>query len=106
AAALRPHRRPAAHPGRDRPGLRRDPGADPADRVEDHVEAAAPVAVPGAARLPGLTASGTTTHPARPPRRAGCRRVGEIGGPGDRLGGGPFPSPTAVGSPQLAPGTP
>ena len=43
-AALRPHRRPAAHPGRDRPGLRGHPRADPADRVEDDVEAAPPVA--------------------------------------------------------------
>ena len=45
-AALRPHRRPAAHPGRDRPGLRRDPRADPPDRVQDDVEAAPPVAAP------------------------------------------------------------
>ena len=42
-AAVRPRRRSAAHPRRDRPGLRADPGADPADRVEDDVEAAPPV---------------------------------------------------------------
>ena len=54
-AALRAHRRPAAHPGRDRPGLRRHPRADPADRVQDDVQAAPPVALAGAARLPGLT---------------------------------------------------
>ncbi len=54
-AAVRADRRAAAYPRRDRPGLRGDPGADPADRVQDHVEAAPPVAVPGSARLPGLT---------------------------------------------------
>ena len=53
-AAVRPHRRPAAHAGRDRPGLRGHPRADPPDRVEDDVEAAPPVAVAGTARLPGL----------------------------------------------------
>ena len=53
--AVRPHRRPAQDPRRDRQGLRRDPRADPPDRVEDDVEAAAPVPLPGAARLPGLS---------------------------------------------------
>ena len=42
--ALRPHRRPAEDARRDRQGLRRDPRADPPDRVEDDVEAAPPVA--------------------------------------------------------------
>ena len=60
-AALRPDRRPAAHAGRDRPGLRGHPGADPADRVQDDVEAAAPVAVPGAAGLPGLSTPSVNT---------------------------------------------
>jgi RNA polymerase primary sigma factor len=53
-APLRPHRRPAAHPGRDRPGLRGHPRADPPDRVQDHVETAAPEPLAGPARLPGL----------------------------------------------------
>ena len=52
--ALRPHRRPAQDPRRDRQGLRRDPRADPPDRVEDHVEAAPPEPLAGPARLPGL----------------------------------------------------
>ena len=52
--AVRPDRRPAQDAGRDRQGLRRDPRAHPADRVEDHVQAAPPVPVPGAARLPRL----------------------------------------------------
>ena len=56
-AALRAHRRSAAHPGRDRPGLRRHPRADPPDRVEDDVQAAAPFPLAGAARLPGLSAA-------------------------------------------------
>ncbi len=41
---------------RNRSGLRRHPRADPPDRVEDHVQAAPPVAVAGAARLPRLEA--------------------------------------------------
>ena len=49
-------RRPAEDPRRDRQGLRGDQGAHPADRVEDHVQAAPPVTIPGAARLPGLNA--------------------------------------------------
>src|SRR5262249_30177788 len=53
-APVRPHRRPAAHPGRDRPGVRGDPGADPTDRVQDHVEAAPPVTLSSSARLPRL----------------------------------------------------
>ena len=55
--ALRPHRRPAQDARRDRQGLRRDPRADPPDRVQDDVQAAPPVALPGPARLPGLTKS-------------------------------------------------
>ena len=53
--ALRTDRRPAQDPGRDRQGLRGDPGADPADRVQDDEQAAAPVALPGAPRLSGLS---------------------------------------------------
>ncbi len=52
--ALRPHRRPAQDPRRDRQGLRRDPRADPPDRVEDDVEAAPPEPLAGPARLPRL----------------------------------------------------
>ena len=52
--ALRPHRRPAEDPRRDRQGLRRHPRADPPDRVEDDVEAAPPQPLAGAARLPRL----------------------------------------------------
>ena len=65
-AALRAHRRPAAHAGRDRPGLRGDPRADPPDRVEDDVQAAPPVPLPGAARLPGLSHLGAGPPGARP----------------------------------------
>ncbi len=56
-SALRPHRRSAPHPRRDRSGVRRDPRAHPSDRVEDDVEAAAPQPLAGAARLPGLSDS-------------------------------------------------
>ncbi len=52
--ALRPDRRPAEDARRDRQGLRRDPRADPADRVQDDEQAASPVALAGPARLPGL----------------------------------------------------
>ena len=52
--AVRPHRRPAEDPRRDRQGLRRDPRADPPDRVEDHVQAAPPEPLAGPARLPRL----------------------------------------------------
>ena len=54
--AVRPHRRPAEDPRRDRQGLRRDARADPPDRVEDDVEAASPEPLAGPARLPGLSA--------------------------------------------------
>ena len=65
-AALRPDRRPAAHARRDRPGLRRHPRADPADRVEDDVEAAPPQPLAGAARLPGLRLHPTRRRQRRP----------------------------------------
>ena len=63
--AVRPDRRPAEDAGRDRQGLRGHPGADPPDRVQDDVQAAPPVAVPGPARLPGLSAD-KGPWPARP----------------------------------------
>jgi len=72
AAAFRADRRAAAHPGRDRPSVRRHPRTDPSDRVEDDVEAASSVPVAGAARLPRVarprrrtisTASSTMTAP-------------------------------------------
>ncbi len=53
--ALRTDGRTAEDAGRDRQGVRRHAGAHPPDRVQDDVEAAAPVAVPGAPRLPGLS---------------------------------------------------
>src|SRR5699024_7048596 len=52
--ALRSGGRPAQDPRRDRQGLRGDPRADPPDRVEDHEQAAPPLALAGAARLPRL----------------------------------------------------
>ena len=52
--AVRADRRSAEDARRDRQGLRRDARADPPDRVQDDVEAAPPVALAGAARLPGL----------------------------------------------------
>ena len=48
-------RRAAQDPRRDRQGLRGDPGAHPPDRVQDHVEAAAPVPFQGPPGLPRLT---------------------------------------------------
>lgn len=58
--AVWPGRRQADDPRRDRQGLRGHAGADPADRVEDHVQAPAPVACSRAARIPVLTASPET----------------------------------------------
>ena len=55
--AVRSHRRPAEDARRDRQGLRRHARADPADRVQDDVEATPPVAFAGPARLPRLTGS-------------------------------------------------
>ena len=57
--ALRPHRRAAQDAGRDRQGLRRHARADPPDRVEDDVQAAPPLALPGPARLPRLIRLGS-----------------------------------------------
>ncbi len=65
AHALRPHRRPAQDARRDRQGLRRDPRADPPDRVEDDVEAAAPEPLAGPARLPRLSPSGCRDRTSR-----------------------------------------
>ena len=60
--AVRPHRRPAEDARRDRQGLRRDPRADPPDRVQDDVEAAPPVPLAGPARLPGLRRPRSPRH--------------------------------------------
>ena len=88
-AALRAHRRPAAHPGRDRTGLRRDTRAHPPDRVQDDVEAAPPVALAGPARLPGLIPPAgsnpghrPSTTPRSPPAAVPgrCRRCEPAGG--------------------------
>ena len=62
--AVRAGRRPAQDPGRDRQGVRRHPGTDPADRVQDHVQAAPPVPVQPPPGLPRLTAP-TAASPAR-----------------------------------------
>ena len=51
-APVRSGRRPSPHPRGGRPGVRRHPRAHPADRVEDALEAAPPLAVPEAPRLP------------------------------------------------------
>ncbi len=82
--ALRPHRRPAEDPGRDRQGLRRDPRADPADRVQDDEQAAAPVALAGPARLPGLNRAErrirvlSSSGPRWPFDTLGAVRVGRV----------------------------
>ena len=52
--AVRADRRAAQDAGRDRQGLRGHPGADPADRVQDHVQAAPPVPVQSPPGLPRL----------------------------------------------------
>ncbi|TDN70983.1 sigma-70-like protein [Pseudonocardia autotrophica] len=70
-----------AHPRRDRPGLRRDPRADPPDRVEDDVEAAPPVAVPGPAGLPGLIGG---QPPVRRVPRSRCGRGTRVSRAGHR----------------------
>ena len=77
--AVRPDRRPAEDAGRDRQGLRGHPGADQADRVEDDVEAAPPVPVPGPPRLPGLAGPAASkikgTHTKPPGRHLLARGV-------------------------------
>ncbi len=49
------HRRPAPHPRRDRSGIRRDPRADTADRVQNHDETTQPISVSIAPRLSGMS---------------------------------------------------
>ena len=66
--AVRADRRPAQDAGRDRQGLRRDPRADPPDRVQDHVQAPPPVPIRGPPRLPGLTSSSRTLQVLHAPR--------------------------------------
>ena len=56
-AAVRPDRRAPAHAGGSRPGVRRDQGADPADRVQDSGQAPPPQPRPDAPRVPGLSGS-------------------------------------------------
>ena len=53
-AAIRPARRPSADAGGGRQGLRRDQGADQADRVQDPGQAPPPGPRPDAPRVPGL----------------------------------------------------
>ena len=78
--AVRPDRRPAEDAGRDRQGLRGHPGADQADRVQDDVEAAPPVPVPGPPRLPGLT--GQTSRPLAKPKARTLNPPGDTFSPG------------------------
>ena len=66
--AVRPDRRPAQDARRDRQGLRRDPRADPPDRVQDDVQAPAPIALAGAAGLPGLSSVGAALDARRADR--------------------------------------
>ena len=54
SAAVRLGRRPPANAGGSGPGVRRHPGAHSADRVQDTVQAAAPLPLPEAPRLPGV----------------------------------------------------
>ena len=74
AHALRPHRRPAQDPRRDRQGLRGHARADPADREQDDVEASAPVPLAGPARLPRLTRGRGPVDRDASARRRGLRR--------------------------------
>ncbi len=53
--AFRSGRRAAPDAGRGRPGIRRHPGADPPDRVEDAGQVASPAPQRSVARLPRLT---------------------------------------------------
>ena len=54
-AAVRPDRRAPADAGGSRPGVRRDQGEDPADRVEDPGQAPPPQPRPDAPRVPRLS---------------------------------------------------
>ena len=80
-AAVRPDRRPSPHAGGGRPGVRRDAGADPPDRVQDAGQAPPPEPRADAPRVPGLTSRGPLLAGgeavAASPRDAGavrCRR--------------------------------
>ena len=55
------------------------PRADPSDRVEDHVEAAAPVAFASLARLPRLSGSSTGICSGAVEARSGYRHLDEAG---------------------------
>ena len=81
-AALRPGRRPPAHAGGGRPGVRRDARADPADRGEDAGEAPPP----DPRRRSCATTS--TSEQAGPAVRPGSGRV--------RPAGSAAPSPSPV----------
>ena len=76
-AAVRPDRRAPADAGGGRPGVRRDPGADPADRVEDAGQAPPPEPGADAARVPRLS-------PCQPVPRARNSRNPGLAGPGFR----------------------
>ena len=65
-APVRAGGRPPAHARGGRPGVRRHARADPADRVEDALEAAAPVPVAAPPRLPGSSAKSVVRPGLRP----------------------------------------
>ena len=68
-------RRPAQDARPDRQGLRRDPRADPPDRVEDDEQAAPPEPQPATARLPGLIDAPRACHNRRSDRRNFASRI-------------------------------
>ena len=70
ADALRARRRPGPHPRGGRSRVRRDPRADPPDRVQDAGQAAPPPAQPEAARLPRRGVTGLGPDPGCPVRAA------------------------------------
>src|SRR6185312_8625744 len=79
-AAVRPDRRASADAGGSRPGVRRDQGEDPADRVEDPGQAPPPQPRPDAPRVPRLNrprpAARARDCPARDRRRTPAGRTG------------------------------
>src|SRR4029450_9807681 len=74
-APVRAPRRPPSHLGGGRPRVRRHPRADPADRVQDPVEAPPPLAVAEAARLPRIA---VRARSARGPVREMSAAAGSI----------------------------
>ncbi len=79
-APVRPGRRPSADARGGRARVRRHARADPADRVEDALEAAAPLAVTAPARLPGVEI-GTAFHTPGPGRHSPSDQVSAVFSP-------------------------